>query len=211
MSTRKCHGRLGLILSVPLIVCGVTGALWCIQKRWMDIVKPDKWLMKFHQGDAFFGWFSDDPYYLDDVSVPLTKTYRMQFMVVLGVLGFIHFLFGLTMLSSPFSKNVKNQRSKARWAHHVVASLLSFPLALTIVTGALYRILRLRGFEKSSIKWILYLHQGYFEILLPYWPLLICLVLLIFIATGLYMNPSLQYLSFRLRWFFRSSSSKKKK
>merc|ERR1712023_581999 len=112
-------------------------------------------------------------------------------MVAMGCLGFLHFLLGLTMLSSPYSKNVKKQRSLSRWIHQIVALLFSFPLALTITTGALYRILRLRGFEKSSVKWILYLHQGYFDDLLPFWPLAMCLVMFTFITTGLYMNASL--------------------
>ena len=141
--------------------------------------------------------------------IPLTKKYRMEFMVAMGCLGFLHFLLGLTMLSSPYSKNVKKQRSLSRWIHQIVALLFSFPLALTITTGALYRILRLRGFEKSSVKWILYLHQGYFDDLLPFWPLAMCLVMFTFITTGLYMNASLQYLSFRLRWFCRRNSKQK--
>ena len=176
-------------------------------------MKPEKWLMKYHQGDAFFGFLdSETSYSLRDTDIiPLTKAYRMEFMVGMGCLGFLHFLLGLTMLSSPYHKSVEKQRSRARWIHQIVALLFSFPLALTIVTGALYRILRLRGFEKSSVKWILYLHQGYFDDILPFWPLAMCLVMFAFITTGLYMNASLRYLSFRLRWFFcRRKKSKQK-
>ena len=62
LSFRKLHSNLGLALSIPLLVCAVTGGLWCIQKRWMGISKPDKWLMKWHQGDAFFGFLDTETY-----------------------------------------------------------------------------------------------------------------------------------------------------
>ena len=62
LSFRKLHSNLGLALSIPLLVCAVTGGLWCVQRRWMGISKPDKWLMKWHQGDAFFGFADTETY-----------------------------------------------------------------------------------------------------------------------------------------------------
>jgi hypothetical protein len=209
----------------------ITGGVWTVYEHWLQ-EKPPKWLMSWHQGDAYFGAFApaDAKVFFDRnpswpaflQAVPLTRYWRFEYMAILAVAGFLHFCLGVNMLATPWSKQVAKQRSFQRWLHHVTALMFSWPLALTIVTGAAYRLMRMSGFEKADTKWILLLHQvsiatctfasplirafvhsrallvqGYFSAVLPYYPIVICLSVLLFLATGIYMNPTVRIVSKR--------------
>jgi hypothetical protein len=196
---RRAHRALSILLLPFLMTAAVTGGMWTLEKHWLGIPKPSKWLMQWHQGDLWLGWTAaaerkegkekegegrEGP----RQGLPLTKSYREQYMWCVGLCGVMHFSSGYAMTASTlWDKQVAQQGYKARQWHHYAAILFGWPLTLTIVSGCAYRLLRIYGFEKTSVRWVLDLHQGFFGILLPVYPLLLGLVVAVFSASGIFM------------------------
>ena len=223
-SARTLHARLSLAAGPLLIVAAATGALWTWQEHWMlhrwgEGDGGEGWLMKIHQGDFLLGWLAptEDKFYLRQApgalaAVPMTKRFRFPLMLAMGFIGIAHAALGCCMLASPCSKGVRKQRSHARWLHHVVALLFVWPLAMTIITGAAYRLLRMQGFPKKGmwgVKWILHLHQGYVEALVPIFPLAMAAVILVLAGTAFATHPLSVEARQRCRQRCRSSRAKK--
>eukprot|EP00931_Biecheleriopsis_adriatica_P093505 TRINITY_DN67245_c0_g1_i1.p1 TRINITY_DN67245_c0_g1~~TRINITY_DN67245_c0_g1_i1.p1 ORF type:complete len:202 (+),score=18.85 TRINITY_DN67245_c0_g1_i1:112-717(+) len=182
---RRLHNSLSVLVTIPILVSAITGAIWAIEKHWIG-KKPATWLMKWHQGDQYFGLLapSNETFLVDDGSgplpqLPLTRHWRYPYFWALGLAAGLHFASGVAMLK--LSKRPLTLRS----AHHFVALVLSWPIILTVLTGVVYRILRMHGFEQ--VKWIRVLHAGYFSALMPYYPLLVSFALIFLSVTGLFM------------------------
>ncbi len=221
LSVRTLHSRLSLFAGPLLLVAAATGALWTWQEHWL-LHKwgtgdgGEGWLMKFHQGDFLLGWLapSADVFYNNKApgalaSVPMTKRYRLPVMLTMGLIGVAHAVLGCCMLANPCSRGVRKQRSNARWLHHIVALVCVWPLAMTIVTGAAYRLLRMQGFPKHGewgVTWILHLHQGYSDALVPIFPLAIAAVIFVLAGTAVATHPL--SIAARQRWCRRRLNPK---
>lgn len=207
-TARSLHDKLWYALALPLLVSAGTGAVWTVQKFWLGMPKPSGWLMKWHQGDQYFGVLApaSSTYYVADgpwPGLPLTKSWRYPYLWFVAVAAMLVFVTGLTMMERPGSKKLASQRG-CRFAHHVLALTLSWPLLFTVGTGVAYRLLSLHGIK---LKWLRQLHTGYFGALQPILPLLMCSVAVALYATGFNMSPSVRQARRALKTFGTSSKS----
>jgi hypothetical protein len=220
---RRAHGALSVAIAPILVVTAITGSLWTIQKHWLGVGKPAKWLMKWHQGDHWFGWAApaDAQFIVSDGSgplpdLPLTRHYRYAYFWGVLLVAILHILLGVAMMASPWSKQVAKQRTRSRWLHHIAAIIFAWPLLLTVVTGAAYRLLRMHGFPKKGpwgVKWVLHLHQGYVAWLLPVFPLAMAAAVLLMAASGTLLNPAVRTMvvSFARKMGFHRKQDRKEK
>merc|ERR1712187_582015 len=107
----------------------------------------------------------------------------MGYFWVVGFIAILHFCTGFAML-----KASKKRQLTFRSIHHTVALFLSWPIFFTIITGVAYRLLRMHGFE--NVKWLRHVHAGYFKLLMPVYPLVVCAIIVVLSISGSYMYIS---------------------
>lgn len=203
VSYRQVHNILSFVISIPILVAAVTGAIWTIDKHWYG-VKPPTWLMKWHQGDHWFGLLAptDATFFVDDGSgplpqLPLTRHWRYQYFWAVGLTAVLHFGSGVAMMNAPWSSKMKMQRG-TRLIHHLVAITLGWPVMFTVMTGVAYRLLRMHDVE--GVKWLRVVHTGYFDIMKPMFPIVICLAILTMFISGVLISPTVRQLRKRLQF-----------
>mmetsp|Transcript_81975 Transcript_81975/g.217245 ORF Transcript_81975/g.217245 Transcript_81975/m.217245 type:complete len:212 (+) Transcript_81975:93-728(+) len=190
VSARRLHSYLSFAVSMPILVSAITGAVWTIYKHWLG-VKPPTWLMKWHQGDHWFGLMAprDETFLVDDGSgplpyLPLTRHWRYQYFFVLGMLTLMHLASGVWIVAAT---GKVSQRPGARRLHGLTAVVHVVPVLVTLVTGISYRLLRMHGYD--HVKWLRALHAGYFGVALPVYPLAVCMAIVVLFGTGVRISP----------------------
>lgn len=135
---RKFHRLLALWLLVPLLLTAATGMAYRIGRTWFGISKEaGSRILEFHDGTWLGGAFS---------------------IVYVSVAGL-----GLLALVATGFHFIRRSRATGRrlsW-HRILGALFMLPLAVTAVTGILYKLgNEWFGFSEASLKLVMNIHQG---------------------------------------------------
>lgn len=197
---RNLHRLLSYLLSIGLIYMALTGGIWAILYRWFYYEKWSvKWLITWHQGDIG----NNDP----------TGQYiRAPFCIFITIGTFVLFFTGLMQFSL---QSLLRNRNLSRRIHHWLALIAGLPLVVLAGTGGSWAVAKYDtfflethhfryylGIPKEQIKWLIWLHQGWYESLFSYFPPTIAFMILFLAGSGV----SLLYLEY-LKW----SEGKKQK
>ncbi|KAF3888485.1 MULTISPECIES: PepSY domain-containing protein [Nostocales] len=143
---RKIHRKLAPILFLPLLASALTGIAYRVGRYWFNI--PNQvadFLMVIHQGE-----------YLGQPLVPI-----YVLLVGLGLIGMI--VTGLSM-TGLFGKNLPSPKASKldfRKIHGILAPITFLPLAVSALTGILYRLGRnWFGMPGEQTALLLRIHQG---------------------------------------------------
>lgn len=166
---RKLHRKIAPILFLPLLLSALTGIGYRIGRTWFNLPKENAdWFLKIHQGE-----------YLGEALVPI-----YILLVGLGLLGII--VSGLTMID--WQRLTKWNQTNPRQIHKILAPIAFIPLAVTALTGIMFRVGKdWLGMSKDTAAIFLRIHQG------TYWGtsgrafyvLIIGLALITLLITGL--------------------------
>jgi hypothetical protein len=153
----RFHRQLAVVAVVLLPFMSITGGLWTLLKRHFDASKDDvKWLITWHQGDIFS---------LDPSGVYI----KAPFCILGGFLCSIVIFSGIKLISI---KSLFYNRNKYRRCHQFLGIISCLPLVLTVLSGSLWALCRYwLGYDKTDIRWLLRLHQGWFDCFIAYYPL----------------------------------------
>ena len=140
----KLHRLLSYLMIFILVFMATTGGLWSVAFRLLKYDKDSlKFLLRWHQGDFFSG--SNGEF----VRAPVCIT-----------IGAITVIFAISGILQIRFKSMLRNRNKQRRYHQWLALITGVPLMIMAVTGGTWAALRyvVRA-EKTSIKWLLKLHQ----------------------------------------------------
>jgi Na+/proline symporter len=171
---RKLHRSIAPIIFLPLLLSAVTGLGYRLGKNWFGMSADfGDLMMVFHQGE-FLG-------------KPLVPIYVL--LVGLGLLGAI--ITGLSM-TKIFSRDLpKDSKSNHRKIHRILAPITFLPLAISAITGIIYRLGK-SWFAMSDRQAAIFLriHQGSYlgDFFKSIYILLIGLGLIAMLVTGINMT-----------------------
>lgn len=173
MDFRKLHRKIAPILFLPLLLSATTGIAYRIGKTWFglsnDVVE---YLLVVHQGEY--------------LGRPLVPVYVL--LSGLGLLGLV--ITGLSMLRI---KRQLQHHSKwnLHWVHHCIATIVFLPLAVSAMTGVVFRLGKAWfNFPSEWAILLLNLHQGTYlgSQLRVFYILWVGLGLIILLITGMQMT-----------------------
>jgi len=172
---RKLHRQVAPIIFIPLLLSALTGVAYRLAESWFGIEgDAAEIFMVIHQGSY------------------LGKELRPFYVLLLasGVIGLI--VTGLTMTKFLGGAH-ERQGAKLdfRKVHRIAAPIVFLPLAVSTVTGVIYRVGRTWfKMPKEVGKVFLNIHQGeYFgEFLMPIYVLLVGCGAILLLVTGLNMT-----------------------
>ena len=144
---RKLHGKIALIVFLPLLLSAITGLFYRVGKAWFGVSNEfADVMMKIHQGE-FLG-------------KPLVPIYVL--LVGLGLLGMA--ITGITMVKQQRKTNQgESEPTKLsyRLIHRFLAPILFLPLVLSASTGIIYRVGKAWfGLSSEQVKLFMKIHQG---------------------------------------------------
>ncbi|NEP09690.1 MAG: PepSY domain-containing protein [Symploca sp. SIO2C1] len=173
---RKLHRKIAPIVFLPLFLSALTGIFYRLGYSWFSLSSEQgQFLLSIHQGS-----------YLGNQLKPI-----YVLLVGLGLLGMI--VSGLTMTRLFGSSRPERPGSKLNWrkVHRLVAPIIFLPLAVSAVTGLLYRLGRSWfGLSYDQVGILLSIHQGSYlgNFLKPIYVLLVGLGLIGMLVTGINMT-----------------------
>jgi hypothetical protein len=176
LNFQKIHRKIAPILFIPLFASALTGVAYRLGRSWFGISNElADFFMVIHQGE-----------YLGKPLVPL-----YILLVGLGLLGMV--ITGLIM-SRLFSENrplPKSSKLVFRKVHRILAPIAFLPLAVTAVTGIIFRLgTSWFGMPSEQAAIFLRIHQGTYlgAAIRPFYILLVGLGLIAMLVTGIKMT-----------------------
>lgn len=173
---RKLHRQVAPIIFIPLLLSALTGVAYRLAESWFGIEgDAAEIFMVIHQGGY------------------LGKALRPFYVLLLasGTIGLI--VTGLTMTKFLGGARPERQGAKLdfRKVHRIAAPIVFLPLAVSTVTGVIYRVGR-SWFKmpKEVGEFFLNIHQGEYlgDFLMPIYVLLVGLGAILLLVTGLNMT-----------------------
>jgi hypothetical protein len=137
---RQYHRKIAPIVFLPLLATALTGILYRLGQSWFDIPGGiAELLMVIHQGE-----------FLGEPLVPI-------YVLLLGLGLLVMILTGLTLMRRRSSQQKLNSRKLHQW----LTPILFLPLAISAVTGILYRLGKSWfGLPDQQAAIFLRIHQG---------------------------------------------------
>ncbi len=172
---RKYHRQIAPIFFIPLLLTALTGVIYRVTESWFgiegDVVEI---FLDIHQGN-----------YLGKQLRPFYVLF-----LALGVIGLI--ISGVIMTRLLANRPERpNAKLDFRKIHRLSAPIIFLPLAVSTITGSIYRIGRSWfGMSKEVGKVLLSIHQGEFlgEFLTPVYVLFVGLGAVLLLITGINMT-----------------------
>ncbi|HLO48485.1 MAG TPA: PepSY domain-containing protein [Kamptonema sp.] len=173
---RKLHRQIAPIIFIPLLLTAITGVAYRLAENWLGMEgESSEIFMVIHQGE-----------YLGKALRPF-----YVLLLALGTIGII--VSGLTMTKLFGANRPERVESKLdfRKLHRIAAPIIFLPLAVSTVTGLIYRIGR-SWFQMSDEVGEIFLtiHQGEYlgEFLMPIYVLLVGLGAILMLVSGINMT-----------------------
>jgi DMSO/TMAO reductase YedYZ heme-binding membrane subunit len=146
MNFRKLHRKIAPIIFIPLALTALTGVLYRLGDSWFDIGENiGELFLAIHQGSY------------------LGKELRPMYVLLVGLGTIALIVTGFTMMKL-FNKSASNRPVKKvdfRQIHKWVAPIVFLPLAMSAVTGIIFRVGRAWfNMSKDTGEILLELHQG---------------------------------------------------
>ena len=146
MNFRKLHRKIAPIIFIPLALTALTGVLYRLGDSWFDINENvGELFLAIHQG-SFLG-----------------KELRPMYVLLVGLGTIALIVTGFTMMKF-MNKSRPNRPIKKvdfRLIHQWVAPIVFLPLAMSAVTGIIFRVGRAWfNMSKDTGEILLELHQG---------------------------------------------------
>eukprot|EP00040_Diaphanoeca_grandis_P041391 m.262889 g.262889 ORF g.262889 m.262889 type:complete len:247 (+) comp47551_c0_seq1:223-963(+) len=172
LKMRLLHRRIAKYWGVLLVWMALTGGIWAIRYRVLGAEKSDvKWMVHWHQGDVM--QVDDDGIYI-----------KAPYCIMVGLITFTFSTTGI-LLQCSRKTSVQTITNPFRRAHHVISLVIGIPITMMATTGGLWAFLRYwAGVDKQSIKWLIWLHQGWFESLWGVYPPLLMVCVLALATSG---------------------------
>ncbi|MBP5972071.1 PepSY domain-containing protein [Brasilonema sp. CT11] len=172
---RKIHHKVAPVIFLPLLASALTGMTYRLGRSWFGMPSDiAEFMMVIHQGEY--------------LGKPLIPVYIL--LVGLGLLGMI--VTGLNMMKfRRISSKSNNSKPDFRVVHRVIAPIIFLPLAVTAVTGILFRVGKnWFGMSGEQAALFLRIHQGSYlgSFFRPFYVLLLGLGLLAMLVTGINMT-----------------------
>lgn len=173
---RKLHRQIAPIIFIPLLLTTLTGVVYRLAESWFGLEgDASEIFMVIHQGGY------------------LGKKLRV-FYVLLLALGTIGIIVSGLMMTKFFGANrPERQGTKLdfRKVHRIAAPIIFLPLAVSTVTGLIYRIGRTWfNMSKDVGEIFLNIHQGEYlgDFLMPIYVLLVGLGAIMMLVSGINMT-----------------------
>jgi len=173
---RKLHRQIGLIIFIPLLLTAITGVIYRLAESWFGIEgDATKIFMVIHQG-SYLGK-ELRPFYV--------------LLLALGTIGII--VSGLMMIKFLGANRPERAGAKLdfRKVHRLAAPIIFLPLAVSTLTGLIYRIGR-SWFKMSDEVGEIFLniHQGEYlgDVLMPIYVLFVGLGAIMMLVSGINMT-----------------------
>ena len=173
---RKLHRQIAPIIFIPLLLTTLTGVVYRLAESWFGLEgDASEIFMVIHQGGY------------------LGKKLRV-FYVLLLALGTIGIIVSGLMMTKFFGANrPERQGTKLdfRKVHRIAAPIIFLPLAVSTVTGLIYRIGRTWFNMSNDVGEIfLNIHQGEYlgDFLMPLYVLLVGLGAIMMLVSGINMT-----------------------
>ncbi|OCR01164.1 peptidase [Oscillatoriales cyanobacterium USR001] len=173
---RKLHRQIAPFIFIPLLLTALTGVIYRLAEDWFGIEgDATKIFMVIHQGE-YFGQSFAAIYVL---------------LLALGTIGII--VSGITMTKLFGAKSPEKPGTKLdfRKIHRIAAPIILLPLAISTVTGLIYRIGRAWfNMSKDAGEIFLNIHQGEYlgEFLMPIYVLFVGLGAILMLVSGINMT-----------------------
>ncbi len=168
---RKLHRKTALIVFLPLFISALTGIIYRLGKSWFGMSNEvGNIFMMIHQG-GYLG-------------TPLVPIYVL--LVGLGLVGMI--VTGLSMTGIFQNRASQPRKINARKIHRIFAPIVFLPLAVSAVTGVIYRLGKSWfGMSSENAAIFMRIHQGSYlgDFFKPIYVLLVGLGLIVMLITGI--------------------------
>ncbi len=172
---RKYHRQIAPIIFVPLLLTALTGVIYRVAESWFGLEGDAvEFFLDIHQGSYLGKQLR--PFYI--------------LFLALGVIGTLVSGIVMTRLLAdrPERQDVKLNFRKV---HRIFAPIILLPLAISTITGLIYRIGRSWfGMSKDVGNIFLSIHQGEFlgEFLTPVYVIFVGLGAVLLLVTGISMT-----------------------
>jgi hypothetical protein len=172
---RKYHRQIAPIIFIPLLLTALTGVAYRVAESWLGIEGDAvEFFLDIHQGN-----------YLGKQLRPFYVLF-----LALGVIGLI--VSGLVMTRLFANRpNRSNAKLDFRKIHGISAPIIFLPLAVSTITGLIYRIGRSWfGMSKDVGNVLLSIHQGeiFGEFFTPIYVIFVGLGAVLLLVTGINMT-----------------------
>jgi uncharacterized iron-regulated membrane protein len=173
---RKLHRQIAPIIFLPLVISAITGVVFNLAINWGKVEEDSvKILLGIHEG-AYLGSQLKPIYVL---------------LLALGTIGLI--VTGLTMTKFFGQKRPEKPGAKLdfRKIHRIAAPIIFLPLAVSTVTGLIFRIGRAWFHMSDEVGDVLLnIHQGEYlgDFLMPIYVLLVGLGAILMLVSGINMT-----------------------
>lgn len=169
----RIHSQFALMAVGLLPFMALTGGVWTILKRHFHANKGDiKWLIRWHQGDIL----NLDP------SGIYVKT---LFCVLAGLISLVTIVSGMLQINT---RSALYNRNKYRRFHQIFALISCIPLLVTAISGSIWAICRYwLAIDKAELRWLIKLHQGWFDCFIPYYPVVLTSSTIILATSGSFL------------------------